>query len=99
MTVNTALALGNTAAVSSNIVIPSGASYSVGMFAGAGEVIPGGLEFSVSIVTPGSDTLLGVLTSTSDGLPAVSVAGPGTFRVSRPAFAGAPVGVFFDDGI
>lgn len=99
MTQNTALALGNTDAVSTDIVIPSGASYVVGLFAGAGQILPGGLELPVSVVTPGAGTVIGVLTSTSNGLPAVSVAGPCTLRVNRTAYAGAPVGVFFDDGI
>lgn len=95
----TVLALGTTQATSSDIVVPAGASYAVGLFANTAQILPGGVDLDIVIDSPGADTVIGTLTSISDGLPAVSVTGPGTFRVVRPAYDGTPVGVFVENGL
>lgn len=84
----TILAAGTNAATSTDIVVTDGASKTVGMF--ADEPIPGSIYLTVMMDTPGDD--LRVTDLTAD-VPAVVLAGPGTYRVVRKAVANA-VGVF-----
>lgn len=84
----TILAAGTTAATSDDIVIASGASKTVGIFAAGAMGHIGFLQ--VMIDTPGADREIGKLTAKA---PVMSLSGPGTFRVVRPAVPTA-VGVF-----
>lgn len=86
----TILAAGLTAANSSDIVLADGQTKTVGMFGAA--VIPGAIYLTVMQRTPGLSHRVADLTVAT---PAVVLAGPGTFFVSRPIVP-ASVGVFTD---
>lgn len=97
MTQSTILATGTTAATSTDIVIAAGATVTVGIFCAAPDV-PVGLgwepiEFSVLEKTPGADNKIDTL---NYGKKAIVLSGPGTYRVSRPAYTGSPFGVFVE---
>lgn len=87
----TVLAAGNTAADSSDIVVAAGQAVTVAIFQSVAGDYPASVSFVVSQVTPGlvnSVALIG-------GYPRqILLAGPGTFRVSRPAYTGTAFGVF-----
>lgn len=93
MTQSTILAAGVTSATSTDVVVAAGASVSIGIFAGAGLVLPFGLTFSVMMDTPGADNVIDQLSNTHKQ---VQVFGPGTFRVVRPAYTGDAFGVFLE---
>ena len=97
MTQSTILATGTTAATSTDIVIAAGAVVTVGIFCAALDV-PTGLDwepiqFTVLEKTPGADNKIDTL---NFGKKAVVLSGPGTYRVSRPAYTGSPFGVFVE---
>lgn len=83
MAQNTILAIGNTAASSSDVVVASGSVVSVGIYSDA--TIPRGVSLQVMMDTPGVDMQIGELTASS---PALILSGPGTYRVVRGAIAG-----------
>lgn len=90
----TILALGQSAATSSDVVLMDGQSRTVALFRESG-ALPGSLSFDVQMDTPGADITVDVLTSAE---PALVIAGPGTFRVARPDISGGAVdvGVFVE---
>lgn len=97
MTQSTILATGITAATSTDIVIAAGAVVTVGIFCAALDV-PTGLDwepiqFTVLEKTPGADNKIDTL---NFGKKDVVLSGPGTYRVSRPAYTGSPFGVFVE---
>lgn len=96
MAQTTILAAGNTAATSTDIVIADAQPVNVGVFGSAATHLPRDVIFSVLMVTPGAAMPIAQLGLTS---PAVSLQGPGTFRVVRPAYAGAAFGVFLDAAV
>lgn len=83
MAQTTSLALGITAATSSNIVVAANVTAIIGIFCAAGTPLPGkGSKGSCRLmqVTPGADNLVSYLDDTQ---PSVAVQGPNTFRVMR----------------
>lgn len=88
MAQNTILAAGTSAATSTDIVLADGATKTVGIFT-AGSFGRIGV-IRVMVDTPGADIPIVALTPKH---PVVVLAGPGTFRVVRPAMPVA-VGVF-----
>lgn len=93
MTQSTVLAAGITAASSTDIVIAAGATVTVGIFSAVADAVPLGVAFGIDQVTPGASNTIGCL----DGARRqVVLAGPGTFRVKRPAYTGTPFGVFVE---
>lgn len=93
MTQSTVLAAGITAATSTDIVVAAGATVVVGIFSAAADAVPPGLVFGIDQDTPGADNTIGSLDGTRRQ---VSLSGPGTFRVKRPAYTGTPFGVFLE---
>lgn len=90
----TLLAPGTSAAASADIVVPAGLSVTVGLFSAAPDALPLGVAFRVMQDTPGADNLVAKLDSSRR---ATVLAGPGTYRVTRPAYTGTAVGVFMED--
>lgn len=93
MTQSTVLAAGITAATSTDIVVAAGATVVVGIFSAAADAVPAGLVFGIDQDTPGADNTIGYL---GGAQRQVSLAGPGTFRVKRPAYTGTAFGVFLE---
>lgn len=91
MAQSTILAAGQTAATSTDIVVADGESVKVGLFVAAGRV-PTGVQCTIVEDTPGADNPVGLLGAALS----VVIAGPGTYRVLRPAIGhiGVNVGVF-----
>lgn len=91
MAQNTVLASAQTAAVSSDITIASGATITLGLFSAA--AIPAPVQLVIRQDSPGKDMLVGKLSAAN---PTATLTGPGTFRVFRPNIAtyGVNVGVF-----
>lgn len=93
MTQNTALAAGQTAATSSDIVVAPGASVTVGLFSThpTGD-LPGSFEYWLYADTPAQDRKVIDLGK----VPPQVISGPGTYRVVRPDISafGVDVGVF-----
>jgi len=93
MTQSTVLAVGITAATSTDIVVAAGVTVTVGIFSAVADSVPLGLAFGIDQVTPGASNTIGCL----DGLKRqVMLSGPGTFRVKRPAYTGTAFGVFLE---
>jgi hypothetical protein len=91
MTRTTVLAPGNTAADSTDIVVTAGQAVTVAIYQSSAGDYPVGVSFIVSQVTPGLTNSMALI----GGSPRqVLLAGPGTFRVSRPAYTGTAFGVF-----
>lgn len=86
---------GTTEAVSNDIVVAAGAVATVGIYCATHEAVPVGVHFDIVQDTPGVPNTVAWL---SGNARSVSVMGPGTFRVKRPAYAGAAFGVFADMG-
>ncbi|SDF69712.1 hypothetical protein SAMN05216571_101259 [Onishia taeanensis] len=86
----TVLAAGTAAATSSDIVVAAGESVTVAIFAASGR-LPTSVAFAVKQDTPGGDNVVARLTNVDR---ATVLAGPGTYRVQRPAYAGTAFGVF-----
>lgn len=92
MTQATVLAPGNTEAVSTDITVAAGASVTIGIYAdSAAKLLPASVSFNVMIDTPGGDNWAARLDNRQRQ---TVLAGPGVFRVKRPAYAGDAFGVF-----
>ena len=90
---STVLAAGITAATSSDIVVAAGATVTVGIFSAVAGQMPGWLAFTIDQVTPGASNSIGSLDGTRRQ---IVLAGPGTFRVNRPAYTQTAFGVFIE---
>lgn len=90
---STMLAAGITAATSSDIVVAAGATVTVGIFSAVADQMPGWLAFTIDQVTPGASNSIGSLDGTRRQ---IVLAGPGTFRVNRPAYTQTAFGVFIE---
>lgn len=89
----TVLATGFTAATSSDIVVAQGQSATVSIYQDATGDYPFGVKLTVNQATPGIDNFITLL----DGIGKQTLlAGPGTYRVVRPLYAGTPLGVFVE---
>lgn len=86
MTQSTILASGTTEDSSTDIVVPSGAVVTVGIFATNPGASLAGHGFAVLQLTPGAPNRLATLDETSRS---VQIQGPGTFRVDRPELSAA----------
>ena len=86
----TVLATGTTEATSTDITVAAGESVTVGIFAAGGR-LPSRVAFTVKQDTPGGDNVVARLTNVER---ATVLAGPGTYRVHRPAYSGTAFGVF-----
>lgn len=95
MTTVSILEPGNSAGVSSSVVVAAGAVAMVGIYAAANQQVPAGVLFEITQATPGAPNIVGRLYQTSR---ATALLGPGTFTVSRPEYKGAAFGVFADLG-
>jgi hypothetical protein len=93
MTQSTVLAVGDTAAISTDIIVAAGSAVTVGIFSVVASHMPGGIAFSISMKTPGADTVVATLDGSRRQ---VVLAGPGTFRVRRPDYTGTAFGVFIE---
>ena len=92
MTQSTILASGTSAGTSSDVTIGAGGSASVGLFVSTG-ALPASLQATVLMDSPGNtDVQIGTLTSAA---PAISITGPGVFRVARIASPTA-FGIYLD---
>lgn len=92
MTQSTILASGTDTGTSSDVTIGAGSSASVGIFVSSG-ALPDSLQAKVLMDSPGSsDVQIGTLTSAA---PALSITGPGVFRVARVASRNA-FGIYLD---
>lgn len=90
---STVLAAGVTAATSSDIVVAAGATVTVGIFSSEADLAPAWLVFGIEQITPGASNSIGTLDGTKRQ---VVLAGPGTFRVRRPAYPATAFGVFIE---
>jgi hypothetical protein len=92
MAQTTILAAGQTAATSTDLVLPPGAVATIGIFTASGPV-PSGVEIDVRIGTPGNDNFAAKLTQANQ---VTVITGPGTFRAYRRDISafGVNVGVF-----
>lgn len=90
----TVLAPGITAADSSDIVVAQGASVTVAIYQDVAGDYPAYVAFSVTQVTPGIVNSVALI---GNYPRQVLLAGPGTFRVTRPAYTGTPFGVFTEN--
>lgn len=86
MSQSTILASGTTAAVSTDIVVGAGSVVTVSIFSTQPGASLASRGLDVLQATPGADNLIGSLSETQR---TVQLAGPGTFRVNRPALATA----------
>lgn len=90
----TVLATGTTAADSSDIVVAQGQSVNVSIYQDAAGAYPADVAFPIVQVTPGLTNSIALL----GNYPRQALlTGPGTFRVSRPAYSGTPFGVFTEN--
>lgn len=93
MTISTILAVGVSAAPSTDVVIAALAVVKVGIFSAA----PGGLTpdsaFTIVEVTPGAENYVGSL---NNSYRSTQLSGPGTYRIKRPALTGTAFGVFLE---
>jgi len=84
---------GNTAAISAPVEVAAGEFVIVGLFRENNDERESQVLFNVYQETPGvSNTIV----SLTNSFRAVALCGPGTYRVSRPAYSGAPLGAFVD---
>lgn len=93
MTQSTILAAGNTAATSTDVVVAAGAFVVIGIFSAASDSLTIPTVFSVFQDTPGADNVIALL---NNNYRSLSLVGPGTFRVGRPAYTGTAFGVFLE---
>ena len=91
MTISTILAAGLAVGTSTDIVIAKGDSVNIGVFSAVVGAVPSA-HFDVLQVTPGVPNIIGSVGPAR----AVNIAGPGTYRVSRPALTGTAFGVFLE---
>lgn len=92
MTQSTILAVGLTAATSTDIVVAAGAVVTVGVFTDSVLTTPVSATFTVVQDTPGIDLEIAPLGAGKS----LQLAGPGTFRVKRSLSTGKPYGVFLE---
>lgn len=85
------LAPDNTAATSTDVVLAAGETATLGVYSAADGQLAGTMRFLVLMATPGADNVVAELTNHNR---AITVAGPGTFRVKRLASDGTAFGVF-----
>lgn len=88
------LAPGITAALSDPIVLADNTSVNIAIYGAAGAALPIPMAFTVEFTTPDAPAVverLDMLRQT------ISVTGPGTFNVRRPAYVGDPFGVCVHD--
>lgn len=93
MAQSTILVAGNTAATSADVVVAAGAVVIVGIFSAAADSLAIPTAFSVFQDTPGADNVVALL---NNNYRALSLTGPGTFRVGRPDYTGTAFGVFLE---
>lgn len=93
MTQTTVLEPAATAAASTDIVVAAGAVVTVGIYAATAVALPVGVHFDVKQDTPGADNHAARLSNTAR---TTVLTGPGTFRVSRPAYTGPAFGAFVE---
>lgn len=91
MTQTTILAAGVTADVSTDVIVPSGAVATLGIFSAAAGALPEGLLLAIEQDTPGADNVVEYL---HNHRRTAVITGPGTFRVRRPAYTGTAFGAF-----
>lgn len=91
MTISTILAAGLSVGTSTDIVIAKGDSVNVGVFSAVAGAVPSA-HFDILQVTPGVPNVIGSVGPSR----AVNIAGPGTYRVARPALTGTSFGVFLE---
>lgn len=91
MTISTILAADLLAGTSTDIVIAKGDSVNIGVFSTVAGTVPSA-HFDILQVTPGVPNVIGSVGPSR----AVNIAGPGTYRVSRPALTGTAFGVFLE---
>lgn len=89
MAQTTILAAGTGAASSSNVVITATAPITVGLFTASG-TIPPAVGLQVRNITPGA---AGMVASLDINRPAITLTGPGTYRVDRPDISASNVAV------
>lgn len=93
MAQSTILAAGTTAGTSTDVVVAAGAVVVVGVFSAVSDTLPVTVLFSVFRDTPGADNTMALL---NNNFRAVTITGPGTFRVGRPDYTGTAFGVFLE---
>lgn len=86
------LAPGTTETTSSNITVPAGATWSIGMYVASGALPKDLYRLRVQAVTPGSPNHV---LSLSAEFPSALIHGPATYNVYRPAGAIA-VGCYYE---
>ena len=91
MTQATILAPGNTAATSSDVVVPAGETVTVCLYSATASAVPVAMQMYVYQDTPGADNLVATLENYNRSTVLI---GPGTFRIKRPDYAGAAFGAF-----
>lgn len=91
MTISTILAADLAVGTSTDIVIAKGDSVNVGVFSAVAGAVPSA-HFDILQVTPGVPNVIGSVGPSR----AVNIAGPGTYRVARPALTGTAFGVFLE---
>ena len=87
------MAVGTTKATSTDVVIASGETATIGIYSAAPSATPVGLIFRITQDTPGADNAIANLDNETR---VAIVSGPGTFRVTRPAYTGTAFGVFLE---
>lgn len=96
MTQTSILAPASTAGTSTDIVVAAGAVVTVGIYAAAeNSRLPLGVHFSIKADTPGGDNELHDAALRQNSRQTV-LAGPGTYRVSRPDYTGTGFGVYIE---
>ena len=91
MTQTTVLAAGNTAETSTDIVVLPGDVVTVALFSSAEQTVPSDAKFDLLLDSPGLDMPVATLNSYTLQF---ALYGPGTYRVTRNAYAGAAFGVY-----
>lgn len=93
MTQTIEIAAGNTSTTSADIDVAAGEVVTVGIFSAGTGILPIGVAFIVEQVTPGTANIIARL---SQQRRATVLAGPGTYRIRRPAYDGDAFGAFSD---
>ena len=98
MAQSTILAAATTAGTSTDVAVAAGSTVTVGIFSATGNPLPASVQFTVWIDTPGADQRIAVIGSSTsaDATTAIQLAGPGTYRVTRPVYTGEAYGVFLE---
>lgn len=91
MAQNTVLAVGVTAATSTDVVVAAGATVSIGIFTDSASGLPGNHSVTVFMDTPSQDIPMFQLNGKE---PVKSISSPGTYRARRGLGLTTNVGVF-----